>query len=813
MIGSLKDLRNGWRKLLKSPGFTITAMLMLALGICANSTVFSWINATMLHPIPGAKDTSGLVTIMRGAWNTAPSPPFSYPDYRDLRETNHSFSGILAYHSDWLTLTSGETSQRIYGTNTSWNYFDVLGVKPFMGRFFFPDEEAQEGGVPYVILSYSVWQTRFAADPAIIGKSTEIDRRPLTIIGVAPAGFIGCMTGIRTDVWLPLVAARQPAGSRSITEQRGNAWLNVMGRLRPGVTRQGATQELDTLMRQLVAGYPADHLGSNTITLDPLWRSPFGANYYLATSLPSMLAIAGVVLLLTCANIATLALVRFVSRRREIAIRQSLGAGPIELMRQMIFEGLLVSLCGGTVAILLTLLSARTLAGFIPPNASPIVLNGYVDKSVIAAILLLAVIASVICGALPAWKSSRVPTAEVLKEEAASVSSGSRHRLLLDGLVVGQIALSLSLLIAAGLFLRTLRNASDTDPGFDEAKVLLSSIELPSAGYSAADARVFQRELLAKLEAMPGVSSAALSDWVPLSFTRGSVDAFPEGYAPKPHESMEIRRASVSDGYFETVKIALLQGREFTWNDSEGAPLVAIVDETMTNRFWPRQFPLGKRMRIGDKWFTVIGVAKNTKHQRMNEPPESLVYFSLFQVPAFETIIHVRTKGDPYQFAARIERAVHELNSKLPVFDVRSLADSTQMGIMFEKIETTFAGAFALIALVLAASGIYGVVAYRTELRTHEIGIRIALGASRSNVLRLVLRQGMVLEVIGLAAGLALSLLFTQFLRGLLYGVSVRDPLTVISFTAILSFVAFAACYLPALKAMRIDPMTAIREQ
>jgi predicted permease len=812
MAGLFQDVRFALRQLRKSPGFALTAVSMLALGICANSTVFSWINATMLNPVPGARDTGSLVTIMRGVWSTSPSPPLSYPDYRDLRQMNHSFSGILAYHHEWATLTGGDTPERIYVANTTSNYFDVLGIKPELGRFFRPEEEAQQGGVPYVVLGHALWQSRFGADPAIVGKSIEIDQKPLTVIGVAPAGFIGCMTGIRTDAWTPLDVSTEP-GSNSWIDRRGRYWLNVMGRLRPDVSRQSATRDLDVLMRQLVAQYPDDHPGVNTITLDPLWRAPFGANIYLSASLPILLGIAGVVLLLTCANIATLSLVRFVSRRREIAIRQSLGASRVVLMRQMVLEGLLVSMGGGGLAILLTSWSSKSLAGFIPPNANPIVLNGYVDHNVIGAILILAVLSSVICGALPAWRSSRVSSAEVLKEEAASVSSGAHNRHLLSSLVVMQIALSLALLITSGLFLRTLKAASDADPGFEQTHVLTASVGLGTAGYSDDEIRVFQHKLLDGVQALPGATFASLTDWLPLDFNRKTADAYAEGYVPQLHESLEVRHADVSAGYFDTLSIPILEGRAFTRNDNETAPHVIVVDETAASRYWPGQNPLSHHLHVFGELFTVVGVAKNSKHQRVNEPPEPMVYFSLFQVGGPETMIQIRTQGDPHALARAVEQAVHQINTHLPVFDVRPLYETTQVAIMFQKIEALFASVFAVLALLLAASGIYGVVAYRTELRTHEIGIRVALGASRSDVLRLVLFQGLRLTAIGLTLGLALSVVLTRFLRGMLYGVSATDPLTVISVTALLSAIAVLACYLPALRAMRINPVAAMREQ
>jgi predicted permease len=809
MAGLLQDLRYALRQLRKSPGFTITAVLMLALAICANSTVFSWIDGTMLHPIPKARDTGSLVSVMRGQWNTSPTPPLSYPDYRDLRERNQTFVGMLAYHHDWLTLTGAGMPERIYVANVSSNFFDLLGVKPALGRFFRPEEEARVGGAPFVVLSYSLWKTKFAGDPAIVGKSIEMARHSVTVIGVAPEGFINAMPGVRHDAWLPL----DPLGNDKarMTDRSAN-YLNVLGRLRPGVSRSRATEDLESIMRQIVAAFPKDHIGANNITLDPLWRSPFGANVYLAATLPILLAIAGVVLLLTCVNVATLALVRFVSRRREIAIRQSLGANRVQLMRQMIFEGLIVSLAGGAFALLLTGWTAKTFARFIPPNANPIVLNGTVDHNVVLAILLLAALASVICGALPAWRSSRVSAAEVLKDEAASVSAGGHHRHMLSGLVVVQIALSLSLLVSSGLFLRTLRNISDADPGFQRDHVLTASVGIGIAGYSNSEEIAIQHKIFDRVSALPGVTAAALTDWLPLSFNGRSADVYPEGYVPQLHESHLVRRGDVTPGFFAAMGIPIVAGRDFTRSDNETAPLVVIVDQTAAARYWHGENPLGRRLNIFGSLFTVIGVAKNSKHQFMNEQPEPMVFLSFFQ-NSDETTVMVRTDGDPTSIASAVEDAIHQVNGQLPVFDVRSLRETTQITNMFAVMESTFAGIFAIIAFVLAATGIYGVVAYRTQLRTHEIGIRVALGASRSDVLRLVVLQGLWLTALGLALGLALALGLTRFMAGLLYGISANDPLTVVSVVTLLGMIAMLASYLPALRAMRVNPMAAIREQ
>ena len=594
---------------------------------------------------------------------------------------------------------------------------------------------------------------------------------------------------------------------------RSANYLNVVGRLRPGVSREKATQDLETIMRQIVAAYPDDHLGVNTITLDPMWRSPFGANGYMAQSLPILLAIAGLVLLLTCANVATLTLVRFVARRREIAIRQSLGAGRVQLVRQMVSEGMLVSLGAGAAALSMTLWTAKTFARFIPPNSNPIVLNGTIDQYVVLGIAVLTLLAGVLCGAFPALRSSRVPAAEVLKEESASVSGGSHNRHLLNGLVVVQIALSLALLVCSALFLRTLRNIASANPGFEQDHVLTASVGLNIAGYSDDDAQVIRHRILDRVRALQGVTAVSLTDWVPMSFNRKTVDAYPEGYAPRPHESLEVRRAEVTPQYFETLGMPLVEGRDFMADDNEKTPRVLIVDPIAANKYWPGQDPLGQRLSIWGHLFTVVGVVRNTKHAFMGERPEAMIFMSYFQAADNETIVQVKTLGNPADMGPAVEHAIHEIDRQLPVFDVRTMRETTQMANIFVVMQSTLAGMFAVVALILAATGIYGVVAYRTELRTHEIGIRVALGAARADVLRLVLRQGIVLTALGLGLGLALAYMLTRFMRGLLYGVSATDPWTAVCVTALLAGISILACCLPARRAVHVDPVTAIRAQ
>jgi len=802
-----RDVRYALRQLRKSPGFTITATAMLAVAICANSTVFSWIDGTMLRPIPGARDAGDLVSLQRGERNFSPVPPFSYLDYRDLREQNHTFAGMLAYHNDWIALTGGAQPERVYIANVSANYFDVLGVKPVLGRFFLPEEESR--AIPNVVLGYSLWKTRYAKDPAIVGKSIEVSRHPVTVIGVAPEGFVGAAPGLRDDLWVTLDPLGNDVWRRT---HRDSDWLILIGRLRPGVSRGQAAQDLDTQMNHIVAAYPDQHLGANQITLDPMWRSPFGANGYMAATLPILLAFAAVVLLLTCANVATLTLVRFVSRRRELAIRQSLGANRIQLVRQMTLEGVVLSIVAGTAALILTSWTSKTFAWFFRASSAPINLNGSMDHNVVIGIAVFSLLAGMLCGALPAWRSSHAPAIEVLKAESANISGGSHNRRLLSALVVAQIALSLPLLLCSGLLLRTLRNLAGANPGFERDHILTASVGLNIAGYSHDEAQLIRHQILDRVSALPGVKVASLTDWIPMTLIQKRSDAYPEGYVPHPHESLLVENAEVGPRYFESLHIPILEGREFTLNDDEKGPGVIIVDQTAARHYWPGQHPLGKRLRVGGGLLTVVGVARNSTHTFVNESPEPMVYISFFQHPGYETMVQVKTEGNPVDLAPAVENAIHEIDPRMPVFDVRSMRESSHLASSFAVIESTLAGMFALIGLVLAVTGIYGVVAYRTQMRTHEIGVRVALGASRVDVLKLVLLQGVWLTGVGLAMGLAFALGLTRLIARLLYGIGANDPVTMASVITLLGTMSLLACYFPARRAMLRNPVIAIHE-
>jgi predicted permease len=807
----IQDLKFGLRMLAKKPGFTAVAVLTLALGIGANSTIFSWINSTLLNPIPGVTHTSDLVTVMRGERSEHPSPPFSYLDYLDLRNHTQSFSGLLGYHDDFMSLTGTDNPERIYGALATANYFDVLGVHPILGRGFLPAEEQRYGGGPVVVISEALWRAHFASDRSIIGKTIQINRYLYTIVGVAPPDFQGCKTGLRTDVWIPLGMDSFVWGPKR-PDDRGAFWLNVLGRLKPGVDRRQAEGELDLLMQQIVASSRNVDRGPSQITLDPLWRSPFGANVYLYKTLPMLLALAAALLLLACANVANLLLVRSVTRRREVALRLAMGASRWRLIRQLWVEALLLALAGGALALELTTWTAGTFAAFVPSTSIPLTLNGHVNLGVILATLAVSIFTALVFGILPALRTSSLAPIAVLKEEAGTISGGIHKSRLSSTLVVAQISLSLLLLICAGLFIRSLQNAQRLDPGFDPNHVLLASYELGGpAGYTKAQGLAFDRQLLTKLESLPGVESVALADFSPLNFTLHSDYVYPDGYVPQPHESMEISRAIVSPNYFRTMRTPLVAGREFTDQDGEKSQLVAIVNQEFCDRYWPGQDAIGKRFNNYGVWFNVVGVARNGKYRRLVYAPEPLIFLSLLQVYRGQVTIHARVSGDPAACASAVEKTVHELNADLPVFDVITLRSSMQLGSIFERLAGTFAGAFGLLALILAAVGLYGVIAYTTRQRTHEIAIRLALGAQRGDVFRLVLGRGLLLTVGGLAVGIAGSLALTRYLQSVLYGVTATDVLTYAAVALLLCLVSLVACYIPARRATKIDPMTALK--
>jgi predicted permease len=814
MTGLLQEFRFAWRQLFKSPGFTLAAVLTLTLGIAANTTIFSWINATMLNPIPGATRTRELISIMRGERSDSPAPPFSYLDYLYIKQQNHNFSGLLAYHDNNVSLTGIGKPQRVYGVIASANYFDVLGVHPVLGRTFVADEEQLQGSAPVVVISYGLWQTMFAGDPSAIGRTIQINRHPFTVIGVAPQEFAGAKTALKHDLWVPLT--KENDGALFYSDRmpyRDVSFLQVLGRLKPGMAPEKAEREVDTLMRQIVQQYPNEHRYSNTISVDPLWRSPFGANVYFAKVLPVLLAIAVLVLLLACANVANLLLVRSVARRREIAIRVAIGCGRWRLLRQMLIESLLLASISGTVAAVLTNWTVRLMDRFVPATSLPIAVNGTVDGAVFGEAVLVSLFACVAAGIVPALRSSHLAPVAILKE--GTVGGGLHKGRVASALVVTQVALSFMLLVCAGLFVRTLRNAERADPGFDPNNMLLASYELLPVGYDGPGAIQFHRQLITKLRNIPGVEAVSIADWAPLSIDKRTQTFDAEGYVPLPSERVESRRVYVGPDYFHTLRLPIISGREFRDQDTNDSQPVAVVNTTFAERYWPHQDATGKRIVIGGRTFVVVGVAADSKSFRLNNPQvrETTLYLGLLQNYVSDGIIHVRTNGDPLAFAPQVKQAVHELNSDLPVFLTTTMKSSIKVSTLFERLAGAFVGSLGLIALLLASIGLYGVVSYSTRQRTREIGIRMAMGAKQQDIFILVVRQGLQLAGIGLAIGLVLALAFTRLVRSLLVGVGASDGATYVSIATLLAAVALLACYRPARRAAQVDAIVALRHE
>jgi predicted permease len=810
----LHDIKFAIRQLIRNPSFTFVAIVTLALGIAANSTIFSWINSTLLDPIPGIAHTSDMITIMRGERSEHPTPPFSYMDFADLRDSTRTFAGLLAYHDDYMAITESGKPERIYGTWASSNYFEVLGVRPILGRSLESTATNERLGTAEVVIGYGLWQNHFGGDPSVLGKTVHINLHPYTIVGVAPEGFQGCKGGLRSDLWIPLGMDSRLSGSDR-PKNRGVFWLNVLGKLQPGVDPRRAEDELNILMQRLVERFPDAHKGPNTISSDPLWRSPFGVNVYLYGTLPILFALALVLLLLACANLANLLLLRSVSRRREFAIRLSIGATRWRLVLQLMVENALIALAGGGLALLLTKWTANGLSAFLPLTTLPLTLNGRVDRTVLVAAIMTSLLTAAVSGVLPALRASRLALAPVsaLKDEALNTSGGIHKSRLAGGLVVGQIALSMLLLVCAGLFVRSLQRAQESHPGFDPSHVFLASFDLKPTAYSIAQGIEFDKQMLGRLKSLPGVQSVTLGDFSPLSYTIHTDFIQPEGYVPGKNESMEVDRGVAGPEYLRTVRTALLAGRDFTDRDNVSAPPVSIINKALADRYWQGQDPIGKRLLVARQWTTVVGVAANGKYRRLVYDTAPLVLIPMLQSYRTDQILYVRVAGDPMAYASAVERTVRGLNSDLPLFNETTLAANMRMGSVFERIAAAFAGSFGLLAVILAAIGVYGVVAYATKQRTHEIGIRMALGAGKRDIFRQVLGRGLHFAGLGLVLGLMISFALTRYLRGMLYGVGTADWLTFAMVAILLCVATLIACFVPARRAASIDPMQALRTE
>jgi predicted permease len=807
----LQDIRYGWRQLLKHPGFTLLAILSMALGIGANTAVFSLVDTVLLRPLP-VREPSQLIAVDGQLRNGTDFTLQSYLNYKDYRDRNTVFSGLLAYRFVVASLSHNGVNERVWGYDVSGNYFDVLGVKPALGRGFLREEDETPASHPVVILSHACWQKRFAGDPSIIGQTILLNTHAFTIVGVSPAGFVGTEVAFAPEFWVPLMMAKQIEPGSTWLEMRESDNLFVIGRLKTGVTVGQAKAQLDGITGQMAKEHPKENAGRSVLLMPPGLFIPDIRNSIFAVS--GLLAVVGaLVLLLACVNLANLLLARATERRREIGIRLAVGASRARLVRQLLTESVMLSVAGGAFGLLFAGWTNHVVGSIKLPTDIALIFDLRIDWRVLAFTLALSILTGMVFSLIPALQSSKPELVPALKDEGAM--TGFRRSRLRNALVIAQVALSLILLISAGLIVRSLQAAQRMRPGFNPQNAVALSFDLGLQGYDDAKGRAFYQRVMERARALPGVRSIAATDVLPLSLDYSSNTIYIEGQPVRSKSDLPLAIPySVSPGFFETMGMDL-RGRDFLPNENKKETRVALVNETFARRFLPGQEAIGKRYNHSgpdDPFWEIIGVVPDGKYNTLGEEPKAVVYRPLRYFDSQFTLA-ARTQGDPRTVLAALRRMVQELDPTLPIYDAKTLTEHMDIPLFPAKMAAGVLTSFGVLALLLAAVGIYGVMSYVVAGRTREIGLRMALGAQSADVLRLILRQGMLLAAIGTIIGLAIGFGGTRLLKTLLYGVSAVDPMTFAAVTLLLGSVTLLACWLPAHRATRVDPMIALRSE
>ena len=816
MDSLIKDIRYAIRGLRQRPGFVAIAVITLALGIGANTAIFSLVNTVLLRSLPVDRPGEIVSIAVRGRDDSFSA--FSHPNYIDFRDRNDVLSGLLLYRFVPLSLSRDGNNERIWAYLVSGNYFDVLGVKAVQGRTFLPEEDKTPLSHPVVVLSYDSWQRRFGGDPNLVGRDVLINNRQFRVIGVAPQAFKGTEVVYTPEMWLPAAMMEWAEPGATWLNERDSRNFFGVGRLKPGVNSQQAEASLNLLGQQLAKEYPDTNEGQ-VIKVGPTGFILPDLRGAIVSFTWVMMAAVGLVLLVTCTNLAGLMLARATDRRREIAIRLAMGANRMRLIRQLLTESVLLSFVGGAAGVLLALWILKILLALKPPTDVPLAMDVDVDWRVLLFSLGISIAAGVIFGLAPSLQATRPNITTALKDTAAQ--GGAARTRLRSVLVVAQIAISLVVLIAAGLVVRTLQQLQTMNPGFDPNNALTMSFDLGLQGYDEARGQQFYRQLTERVQSVPGVESAVIANYLPLSLNFNSGNVYVEGRPVERGDNAPLAMvASAGPGYFKTMATPILQGRDFNDQDQATTEAVAIVNETFVRRLMPdlqnMNEAIGKRFSFGgpDRPFRrIVGVAKDGKYFNIAEDPRAFVWRPMSQDYSSNGILLVRTKGNPDPLFGPIRSQVQSLDPNLPLFEVKTLNVHMKLALFPSRVAATVLGVFGLVALMLAAIGVYGITSYAVAQRTHEIGIRLALGAQLSDVLRLVLRQGFILTIIGAGIGLLGAYLATRAITSVLYGVSATDPLTFVFVSGLLIVVALIASYVPARRATKVEPLVALRNE
>jgi macrolide transport system ATP-binding/permease protein len=809
----LQDLRFGLRVLRRSPGFSILAILCLTLGIGANAAVFSWVEGILFRPYPLVSHQERLLALA-GTARDERSTETSWPDLLEVQRNCKLLDSLFVTKITGATLSIGERADITTGSIVSANYFDAIGVHPILGRGFEPGEDAGRSAHPVAVISYQLWQTRYKGDPQIIGKTQRFNNVLHTIVGVAPQGFYGTFVGWAMHFWVPASMEEGFEAGGYKLEDRGARWAETYVRLKPGVTRDQAQQEISAIATRLEADYPDTNRGRG-IKLWALWQTPFNNAGTLLPTLEIMLAVVVFVLLIACANVGNLLLVRSFTRRHEMAVRLAIGAGRSRLLRQLLTEGLILSAFGAAGGMLVAYWCRHALVLLFPVRSGTVMhLPGEIDGRVLALSAGVCLIATLIVGLVPAFQTRNLDLAGALKAESSGLGGARGRAWVRSSLVVLQVCLSFILLVGAALLMQSLQKIRTTSPGFTTAGVLETGVSLVAAGYDVPRAKVFQDELIERVRALPGVESAAYARLAPLGY--GSYSSTPiavDGYEPPPNEQPTVEYNQVSPAYFPTMGIPLVSGREFTRADDEKAPLVAVVNQTMAARYWRGQNPIGQRIKVKDKWVQVVGIAADSKYESMRENPKPFFYMPLRQDFVRGPGLNIRTKQPLRTIETAVARELRAIDNNLALYEMISLQEQVDRSTSPQLAAVTLVAVLGGLALLLASIGLYGVMSYAVSQSTRELGLRMALGAGVSNLLRLVILRGLALMAAGVVIGAAVALGLTRLLGNLLYQVSPRDPLAFASAFAVMTVAALAACFLPAWRATRTDPMRVLRAE